>query len=89
MEKNNILVAAIQETKLISIFSVDVSNYTIVRKDRGRAGGGVPFIIHNKVQYRLMSLPNPDDTNTTIDQQAIAVTSGNTEITLINAYIPP
>ncbi|WP_333764851.1 reverse transcriptase domain-containing protein [Streptomyces sp. IBSBF 2390] len=90
MEQNNISIAAIQETKLSLNSRLNVPDYTLVRKDRGeRRGGGVMFIIKNNIQYRQVALSPPADNNTTIEQLAITITSGSTEIMLINIYIPP
>lgn len=90
MDQNKVAVAAIQETFLSSKSSLNPSNYTLLRKDRThKKCGGLAFIIHNNIQYRIVNLPAPADNNTIIEQQAIAVSSGTTEITLINVYIPP
>lgn len=61
MNDNEIKLAAIQETKLNekSQFPSIKSGYTILRKDRVDAGGGLAFIIENSVLYKTTSLPTP------------------------------
>ncbi|KAI5727897.1 hypothetical protein M8J77_008348 [Diaphorina citri] len=91
METNDILVAAIQETRLtVNSNLVSRDNYSILRKDRGKnTGGGLAFIIHNSVQYSSVTIPTPRQQDTFLEQQAIAIKSGQTKITLVNIYIPP
>ena len=46
MQMNNVLVAALQETKLSQLCSLTAAEYNIARKDRMlNRGGGLPFII--------------------------------------------
>ncbi|XP_046802955.1 uncharacterized protein LOC124418958 [Lucilia cuprina] len=90
MQLNNIVVAAVQETKLTSNSSLHSCNgYNVLRKDRTRSnGGGIAFIIHNTVQYRALSLDlNARDQY--LEVQGIAVRSGETDLELYNVYIPP
>ena len=90
MRQHNIVVAAVQETKLTSNSSLQSCNgYNVLRKDRTRSNGaGIAFIIHNTVQYRALSLDlNPRDEY--LEVQGISVRSGEAELELYNVYIPP
>ncbi|XP_065354415.1 uncharacterized protein LOC135948892 [Calliphora vicina] len=88
MRQHNIVVAAVQETKLTSNSSLQSCNrYNVLRKDRTRGnGGGIAFIIHNTVQYLSLDLNSRDQY---LEVQGIAVRSGDTELELYNVYIPP
>ncbi|XP_065358671.1 uncharacterized protein LOC135952586 [Calliphora vicina] len=90
MRQHNIVVAAVQETKLTSNSSLQSCNgYNVLRKDRTRGnGGGIAFIIHNTVQYRALSL-DLNSRDQYLEVQGIAVRSGDTELELYNVYIPP
>ncbi|GAB0099134.1 hypothetical protein DMENIID0001_149740 [Sergentomyia squamirostris] len=91
MCNNRILVAAIQESKLPKTCNLVKKNqFTILRCDRERdRGGGLAFVIDPSVLFRPVSLPCARGTDPYLEQQAIAVKLDNTEITLINVYIPP
>lgn len=89
MEKNDVLIATIQETKLNLNVNVSLPNYTIVRRDRVTdQGGGLAFIVHKTVNFRTISLPDIP-TDNLLEQMAISITSGDSEIQLVNVYIPP
>lgn len=79
MEQNSTAVAVIQENNATLRSKISLPNYTIIRKDRGRLGGGLAFMVSNNTQYRTIDFPPPAD-STTIEQQPIAVTPGSTEI---------
>ena len=57
MDRKDIKIAAIQETKLTSRNKLmHSSNYTLIRLDRARnAGGGIAFILHNSVKYNPLA----------------------------------
>ncbi|XP_037826977.1 LOW QUALITY PROTEIN: uncharacterized protein LOC119614959, partial [Lucilia sericata] len=90
MQHHKVQIAAIQETKLTSSCQLQrCNNYNILRMDRARSGGGgIAFIVHNSVQYRLIS-PDLNSPDPNIEHQGIAVKSGAAEIELYNVYIPP
>lgn len=90
MELHDIPVAAIQETKLHPNTRVIAPSHTIIRQDHEKdKGGGLAFIIRNYVKYRTISLPSPSLSDETLEQQAIAIMSDETEIIVTNIYIPP
>ena len=87
--QNDIMVAAIQESKLNSRSRLPrCPGYTVIRKDRERdRGGGLAFLVRDTLQFRLFDVP--PSPNPTQEQQAIAVKSGDGELKIINVYIPP
>ncbi|KAM7356297.1 uncharacterized protein ACRADG_002101 [Cochliomyia hominivorax] len=90
MRQHNIVVAAVQETKLTTNSSLHCCiGYNVLRKDRTRSnGGGIAFIIHNTVQYRALSL-DLTSRDQYLEIQGIAVRSGDVDLELYNVYIPP
>ena len=60
----------------------------MLRKDRAPAdgGGGIAFLIHHSVQFREISIQNPDDH---LEIQAIEATIHNSQIEIYNIYLPP
>lgn len=91
MDSNNILIAALQETKLTARSHISTPNHAIVRldRDRGGIGGGIAFLIHKSIMYSSITLPDPILALAPIEQQAISISSGTTTTTLVNVYIPP
>ena len=93
MSRNNINIAAIQETKLnASIDFTSYGDYYIHRRDRphglGR-GGGIAFVIKKSVFFRPVAdtpSPTPDEH---LEYMSIAIKAGSNEIRLTNIYIPP
>ncbi|MCP3664941.1 MAG: hypothetical protein GY696_20995 [Gammaproteobacteria bacterium] len=59
MEKENIPIAAIQETKLTKDSRLfKTPNYTLVRKDRGiNKGGGLAFLVHKDLNFSIVPTP--------------------------------
>lgn len=59
MSDNDILIAAVQETKLSMNSNLNSrGNYSILRKDKDKySGGGLAFIVHNSVKYCSFALP--------------------------------
>ena len=88
MERKNIKIAAIQESKLSSRNKLTCSsNYTLIRLDRDKdAGGGIAFILHNSVKYSLLPITTTDEHT---EVQGISVRSEGMDIDIINVYIPP
>lgn len=90
MEQNSIQIAALQETKLNSTMDLNVPNYTLVREDREKdKGGSIAFLVHSDIKFRTIKLNINHSQLDSMEQQAIAVMSLNSEVTLINVYIPP
>ena len=91
MTKNNIFIAAVQETLLRPNTTLQLpSGYSIVRADRPAdrgKGRGVAFIIYQSVNLKTHQLSLTIDLN--LEQQAIVVNTGSTNITIINLYCPP
>ena len=87
MDRKDIKIAAIQETKLTSRNKLTYSsNYTLIRLDRDRnAGGGIAFILHNSVKYNPLVTVIDDDH---LEVQGISVQAGNMDIhTYIHTYL--
>ncbi len=86
--KNDIKIAAIQETKLNSR-SADPSipNYTVVRRDRStNRGGGLLFLVHHSVNFKHHAITINDNHTEVL---AIKVLFNNLELCIVNIYIPP
>ena len=63
--------------------------YSIVQENRPACkgkGGGLAFIIKNTVNYSILNTTNDDKH---LEVQGIKVTLGETNINIINTYIPP
>lgn len=91
MTDNDILLAAIQETKLSSRSKLTNNGpFSIVRLDRAsNKGKGLAFIVHQSLSHRPAIIPPPSTPDIHIEQMGIVIKSGNTEITIVNIYIPP
>ena len=90
MQMNNVLVAALQETKLSQLCSLTAPEYNIVSKDRmSNRGGGFAFLIHNSIQYSVEHLPAHTAHDNVMESQAVNIVSGLTNALLLNIYIPP
>ena len=91
MTRNNIFIAAVQETLLRPNTTLQLpSGFSIVCADRPAdrdKGGGLAFIIHQSVNFKTHQLPLTTDPHH--EQQAIVVNTGSTSITIINLYCPP
>jgi exonuclease III len=90
--KNNVKVAAIQETKLTPTSKNPCfQDYTVVHKDRlVDKGGGLAFLIHHSVRYinvDVSPLITPNDL--TLEIQGISACINYSYITIFNVYIPP
>ena len=86
--QNDIMVAAVQESKLNAKSRLcRCPGFTIIRKDRERdRSGGLAFLVRDTVQFRSLDIP---PSPTTLEQQAIAIQSGDGELAIVNIYIPP
>jgi hypothetical protein len=94
MEKNAILIAALQETKLTDKSKAKKTpNYTLVRKDRGTdKGGGVAFLVHKDLNFTLESTPAILDQDLHLESITIKISkaiNNNDELFIRNIYIPP
>ncbi len=93
MEKNDIKIGAIQETKLTGKSKTPKTpNYTFVRKDRGvNKGGGVAFLVHKDVNFNLEKTPAAIEQDPHLESLTISLPGKhNTEPLYIrNVYIPP
>jgi hypothetical protein len=91
MEKNNILVAPIQETKLTEKSTLKKTpNYTFVRKDRGvNKGGGVAFLVHKDVNFTLEPTPVSLEQDPHIESLTISIPGEENNLHIRNVYIPP
>ena len=91
LNKHNILIACIQETKLTtSNPDPDFDNYLVERRDRPNndGGGGLITLIHRDVSYTpVASAPYFNDPIT--EHQAIEVSVDGAKLLIINVYIPP
>ncbi|XP_054088729.1 uncharacterized protein LOC128922414 [Zeugodacus cucurbitae] len=90
MSREGISIAAVQETKLNSHSDLlSCAGFNVLRKDRERdSGGGLAFILHKTMQYRLIE-GDIDRRVTSLEYQGIAVRSGDVELEIFNIYIPP
>ena len=90
MEQRSIAIAAIQETNIPDKTMLkSPPGYSIVQENRPACkgkGGGLAFIIKNTVNYSILNTTNDDKH---LEVQGIKVTLGETNINIINTYIPP
>ena len=91
MEKENVKVAAIQESKLSTRSKTPfIQNYTTVRKDRAQGqGGGLVFFIHNSISFTKRPSQSSSSRDPHLEELTISVTVGNTDLLITNVYIPP
>lgn len=92
MSKRDKLIAATQESKILSTLKLNhkKDGYSIVVKDGSNKGGGLAFFIHDTVVYRTVDLQsNLNQPDQYLEQQTIVVSSGTTDITIVNIYMPP
>jgi exonuclease III len=88
IQSNKIDILCLNETFLNEkITHVNLmNNYSMVRNDRQTRGGGVAFIINNRINYE-----KPPKINSTNDYEyiSIEIISANEKITLLNTYTHP
>ena len=91
MEKDNIKIAAIQETKLTDKSKLpNINNYNMVRKDRGvNKGGGVAFLVHEDIPFQLEDTPNTLKSDQHTESITISIPGENKPLMIRNVYIPP
>ena len=91
LDKNNIKVAAIQETKLtIKSSTLNTKNYTLVRKDRGKnKGGGLAFLIHESVTFYQETTPLTLSNDPHLESLTITIPGKENKLQIRNIYIPP
>ena len=91
IKKHNVIVAAIQETKL-NPASRDpkFDGFVVVRRDRARdRGGGLLFLVHHALSYIHVNLDNVYPNCPCVELQGISVIVDNKPITIVNLYVPP
>ena len=92
MEKDNTLIAAIQETKLTKDSKPPKTpNFTFVRKDRGfNKGGGLAFLVHKDVNFTIEPTPPILEQDPHLESITISIPgSNNNNLYIRNIYIPP
>ncbi|MCP3666840.1 MAG: hypothetical protein GY696_30830, partial [Gammaproteobacteria bacterium] len=93
MEKHDIKIGAIQETKLTGKSKqLKTPNYTFVRKDRGvNKGGGLAFLVHKDVTFNLEKTPVDLEQDPHLESLTISLPARNNTDPLYirNLYIPP
>ena len=91
LEKHNVKVAAIQESKLTSKSrNTSIKNFTTVRRDRPQGqGGGLLIFIHKLINFH-QQLQSPETlSDLCLEELTISAKLGNTELIISNIYIPP
>ena len=91
MDKNNIKVAAVQETKLTSKSKhPKAKNYTFLRKDRGRdKGGGLAFLVHEDINFHEEDIPPSLANDPHLETLTINIPGKDGDLKIRNIYIPP
>ena len=77
LKQNNVMIAAIQETKLSSKSKIKpIPNYSLIRKDRGKdKEGELAFIIHNTVPFKKIESSNAIKADSHMEIQTISIKS--------------
>ena len=91
MDKNNIKIAAIQETKLTDKSKpIKTPNYTMIRKDRGKdKGGGIAFLIQEDIIFNTVPTPVDLENDEHIETMTINIPGKNSNHQIRNVYLPP
>ena len=91
LNKNDIHIAAIQETKLTEKSKApEIKNYTMLRKDRGtNKGGGLAFFIHDTVPFYKDKNPPNLSKDPHIEELTITIPGKSSSLQIRNIYIPP
>ena len=92
MEKDNIPIAAIQETKLTKDSKpFKTPNYTLVRKDRGtNKGGGLAFLVHKDLNFSIEPTPRILEQDPFLESLTIRIPGiDKKHLYIRNVYIPP
>ena len=64
MKNQTVDILAINETRLddtINDSEIEISNYTLTRRDRSRHGGSVAIYVRNPIQFKLRNDLRDDD----------------------------
>ena len=89
LERNNINVVVIQESKLSSKFKNPcIRNYTTMRHDYGH-GGGLLIFIHTSITFPKHPLSPESLSDPHLEELTIKADIGNTKLIISNIYIPP
>ena len=92
LHNKNILIAAIQETKLTPSSNLrPFPNFTTLRRDRpgGTRGGGLIILIHHSISFTPLPTDHLFPNDSTIEHLAISATINSLPINIYNIYIPP
>jgi hypothetical protein len=91
LEKNDVKIAVIQESKL-SARNKDphIPNYSTVRLDREQgSGGGLLTFVHTSVTFSHPTPSAESKADPHLEELAIKIKLDDTELTVVNCYIPP
>ena len=85
MKEKNILIAALQETKLRPCDKTpNIPKYNFFRKDRKKdKGGGLAFLIHDSIQFQAFNPPASNDPY--LEVLSVKINS----LVIHNVYVPP
>ena len=82
INKNEIDLMSISETKLTEDIKIKFKNYNIIRKDRTAHGGGLALLIKNSVPYRIVNIKG------TVSIEHLCIQLEN-NLHIIAVYNPP
>ena len=91
LQEHQIHIAAIQETKFHANSNIkDTLCYNLVRKDRGRGGGGLAFLVHKNIPFKRLPTPNSLKDDDHLEELCIEVAGNDDQnLRIRNIYIPP
>ena len=81
-------ILAINETRLddtINDSEIEISNYTLTRRDRSRHSGGVAIYVRNPIQFKLRNDLRDDD----LELLCIEINKSKTKLFLISTWYRP
>lgn len=86
LERYNVDVMALQETKLRREIELKFPGYQVYRRDRDARGGGVALLVKRTIDHHPIVTPELEN----IEATAIVVsTARNGELTVVSCYQPP
>ena len=88
MKNQTVDILAINETRLddtINDSEIEISNYTLTRRDRSRHGGGVAIYVRNPIQFKLRNDLRDDD----LELLCIEINKSKTKPFLISTWYRP
>ena len=90
LEKHNLKVATLQESKLTSKSRKPcIKNFTTVRRDRPQGqGGGLLIFIHKSINFHQQPQSPKTLSDLHLEELTISAKLGNTELIISNIYIP-